>query len=139
MSQPAGPATGVHRQRVIFIDLARSLAVVFMLYGHAVDALLAPAYRAGTWYDIWLFQRGLTSSLFLLLSGFAFSVATSRRWSSHVRLSRAFLDRTRRFLLFVLLGYGLHFPVRPSRRWSRRRPTCSGDRFSQWTSCSSSA
>jgi len=107
----AGPAAGVHRQRVIFIDLARSLAVVFMLYGHAVDALLAPAYRAGTWYDIWQFQRGLTSSLFLLLSGFAFSIATARRWSSHVRVSRAFLDRTRRFLLFVLLGYGLHFPV----------------------------
>jgi len=82
-----------------------------MLYGHAVDALLAPAYRAGTWYDIWQFQRGLTSSLFLLLSGFAFSIATARRWSSHVRVSRAFLDRTRRFLLFVLLGYGLHFPV----------------------------
>jgi len=107
----AGPAPGVHRQRVIFIDLARSLAVVFMLYGHTVDALLAPAYRAGTWYDVWQFQRGLTSSLFLLLSGFAFSIATARRWSSHIRLSRSFFDRTRRFLLFVLLGYGLHFPV----------------------------
>ncbi|HEX5109139.1 MAG TPA: heparan-alpha-glucosaminide N-acetyltransferase domain-containing protein [Vicinamibacterales bacterium] len=110
-SRPPGAAPGVHRQRVIFIDLARSLAVVFMLYGHTVDALLAPSYRAGTWYDVWQFQRGLTSSLFLLLSGFAFSIATTRRWSSHVRVSRAFLDRTRRFLLFVLLGYGLHFPV----------------------------
>jgi uncharacterized membrane protein len=109
-SDRPGPATR-QAQRVIFIDLARALAVVFMLYGHAVDALLAPQYRTGPIYDLWQFQRGLTSSLFLLLSGFAFSVATTRRWASHVRLSRQVFDRVRRFSLFVILGYALHFPV----------------------------
>src|SRR3954462_10529370 len=82
-----------------------------MLYGHALDALLDPRYRAGTWFDIWVFQRGLTSCLFLLLSGFAFSIATSRHWASHGWLSPAFFRRTRRFALFILLGYALHFPV----------------------------
>jgi uncharacterized membrane protein len=67
---------GVHSRRVIFIDLARALAAVFMLYGHTVSALLAPRYQTGTWFEIWVFQRGLTSTLFLLLSGFAFSIAT---------------------------------------------------------------
>jgi hypothetical protein len=96
---------------VIFIDLGRFLALVFMLYGHTVSALLAPQYLRGTWFDVWNFQRGLTSSLFLLLSGFAFSVATSRRWGSHQRLSPAFFKRLRRFALFILLGYVIHFPV----------------------------
>lgn len=82
-----------------------------MLYGHTVAALLAPRYEVGTWFDVWVFQRGLTSSLFLLLSGFAFSIATSRHWTSHGRLSAAFFRRTRRFTLFVVLGYALHFPV----------------------------
>ena len=104
-------SSGVHKHRVIFIDLARALAVVFMLYGHAVDALLAPQYRTGVWFDVWTFQRGLTSSLFLLLSGFAFSVATVRHWSSHTRITRQVLARGRRFAGFVLLGYALHFPV----------------------------
>jgi uncharacterized membrane protein len=108
-SHPA--PSGVHAHRVIFIDLARALAVLFMLYGHTIDALLSPAYRTGTWYEVWLFQRGLTSSLFLLLSGFAFSVATSRHWASHVQLSPAVWARTRRFVVLVLLGYGLHFPM----------------------------
>jgi acyltransferase len=102
---------GVHSRRVIFIDLARALAAVFMLYGHTVSALLAPRYQTGTWFDIWVFQRGLTSTLFLLLSGFAFSIATGRRWSSHGQLSPAVLRRVRRFSLFILLGYALHFPV----------------------------
>jgi uncharacterized membrane protein len=106
---PAPPAA--HARRVIFIDLARALAVVFMLYGHTVSALLAPDYQRGTWYDVWQFQRGMTSGLFLLLSGFAFSIATGRHWASHLALSPALLRRARRFGLFVLLGYALHFPV----------------------------
>ena len=97
--------------RVIFIDLARALAVVFMLYGHTVDALLAPAYRTGPVFDIWQFQRGLTSCLFLLLSGFAFSIATTRHWASHLAPSPALLKRIRRFALFIFLGYAIRFPV----------------------------
>jgi uncharacterized membrane protein len=102
---------GVHSRRVIFIDLARALAAGFMLYGHTVSALLAPRYQTGTWFDIWVFQRGLTSSLFLLLSGFAFSIATGRHWSRHGQISPAVIKRVRRFSLFILLGYALHFPV----------------------------
>lgn len=101
----------MHAHRVIFIDLARALAVVFMLYGHAIDALLAPVYKAGAWHTAWQFQRGLTSSLFLLLSGFAFSVATGRHWTSHTTMTVKWWKRVRRFALFVVLGYMLHFPA----------------------------
>jgi len=109
--QVSTDGTGGRAHRVVFVDLGRFLALVFMLYGHTVDALLDPAYQRGTWYEVWQFQRGLTSSLFLLLSGFAFSVATSRRWSEHLHPSIALLRRVRRFALFILLGYALHFPV----------------------------
>ena len=101
----------MHAHRVIFIDLGRFLALVFMLYGHTVSALMAPEYQRGTWFEVWNFQRGLTSSLFLLLSGFAFSIATSKRWTSHQSFSPAVFKRTRRFALFLLLGYAIHFPV----------------------------
>lgn len=100
-----------HTGRVIFIDLARALAVVLMIAGHTSSALLSTSFRASEWFSVWQFQRGLTSALFLLLSGFAFSVATSRHWSSHLKPSPAVLKRLRRFGLFILLGYGLHFPV----------------------------
>ena len=104
-------SSGAQSQRVIFIDLGRALAVTFMLYGHTASALLAPEYQAGRWFEIWQFQRGLTSSLFLLLGGFAFSIATSRHWASHLSVSAAFVRRVRRFALFILLGYALHLPV----------------------------
>lgn len=110
------PGAGVHARRVIFIDLARALAVVFMLYGHAVDALLAPAFRHGVAYDAWQFQRGLTSCLFLLLSGFAFSIATVRHWAAQTVFSPAVAKRARRFGLFILMGYLLHMPLAPISR-----------------------
>jgi uncharacterized membrane protein len=106
-----GTVPRVHAHRVIFIDLTRALAVVLMVYGHTISALLAPEHRVGPWYDAWVFQRGLTSSLFLLLSGFAFSIATTRHWHSHMHVSPAVIKRLRRFALFVVLGYALHFPA----------------------------
>lgn len=108
----SAPQTGgVQAQRVIFIDFARALAAVFMLYGHTVSALLDPRYETGTWFELWVFQRGLTSTLFLLLSGFAFSIATGRHWTAHRQFSPKVFRRVRRFALFGLLGYALHFPV----------------------------
>jgi len=107
----SGAGPGVQARRVIFIDLARAIAVILMINGHTISALLAPDYQSGPWYDRWQFQRGLTSNLFLLLSGFAFSIATSRHWPAHLWLSFAVFRRLRRFGLLMVLGYALHFPV----------------------------
>ena len=111
MTTTSDPGQGVQARRVIFIDLARALAVVLMVSGHTSSALLAARYRTGDWIHAWEFQRGLTSALFLLLAGFAFSVATTRHWASHTRPSWTLVKRLRRFALFILLGYALHFPV----------------------------
>jgi uncharacterized membrane protein len=110
-TRPAIRHTGAHATRVIFIDLARALAVLFMLYGHTIDALLAPPYRTGLLFQAWQFQRGLTSCLFFLLSGFAFSIATTRHWPSHLTWSPTLVRRIRRFAMFVALGYAIRFPV----------------------------
>jgi len=87
------------------------MAVVLMVFGHTTSALLSDIYRVGDWVDVWAFQRGLTSGFFLLLAGLAFSVATSRHWAAHTRLSGSLLKRLRRFVILIVLGYSLHFPV----------------------------
>ena len=98
-------------RRVVFIDLARALAVVMMVQGHAIDTLLAPAYRFGAGYEGWLFLRGLTSCTFLTLSGVAFSVTALRHWDDQLRLSARWLRRMRRFVFFLALGYLMRFPM----------------------------
>jgi len=110
--RPAPPAPAVAtRARVAFVDVARALAVLLMILGHSLNVLLAPEYQQGSGFRAFLFLRGLTSGTFLLLSGFAFTIASSRYWESHLRPSRRALRRVRRFAFFALLGYTLRFPV----------------------------
>ena len=108
--------------RVLFVDLARALAVLFMIQGHTLNVLLAPEYSSGPVFDSWLFLRGLTSRLFLLLAGFAFTVATSRHWDENRRVSTRTLRRVGRFLFFILLGYSMRFPVAHLRDLAFLRP-----------------
>ncbi len=99
------------RTRVVFVDTARALAVLFMIFGHSLNVLLDPTYQQNAPFQVLLFLRGLTSCTFLFLSGFAFSVASSRYWDAQGRLSRRLLVRLRRFAFFVALGYAMRFPV----------------------------
>lgn len=98
--------------RVLFVDLARAAAVLFMVQGHVLQALLAPQYSGGVFTEVWLYLRGLTSCTFLMLSGFSFSLATTRRWSEFQVPGRRVIRRLGRYLLLLALGYGMRFPAR---------------------------
>jgi surface polysaccharide O-acyltransferase-like enzyme len=96
--------------RVVFVDLARVVAILLMVQGHTLDALLAPEYRTSAAFHAWSFGRGLTSCLFFFLAGFAFALATYTH-SGERRASAAGLRRFRRVTLFLLIGYALHSPM----------------------------
>lgn len=101
--------------RLLAVDLARVLAILFMVQGHTLDVLLDPVYRHGFVFDKWLFLRGLTAPTFFVLSGFSFMVASLRRWDSYLKPSGALVRRLSRFLFFIALGYLMHLPVRAFR------------------------
>jgi uncharacterized membrane protein len=97
--------------RILFIDLARAIAVLLMVQGHTIDALLHQDFRTSLQYNSWLYLRGLTSCTFLFLSGAAFSLTALRHWDEQRRPSRRALKRVRRLLFFLALGYFVHFPM----------------------------
>jgi len=94
------------------VDLARAAAVLFMVQGHTLNALLDPRYGGGLLGDGWLFLRGLTSCTFLTLSGFSFSLATDRHWAEYRSGGRRVARRLSRYALLLVLGYGMRFPSR---------------------------
>ena len=111
---PRPPASAT-RARVVFVDVARAIAVLFMIMGHSLNVFLTPEYQQGRGFAAFMFARGLTSCTFLMLSGFAFMIASAKYWEAHLRLSLRLVRRLRRFLFFVLLGYAMRFPVE---RWA---------------------
>lgn len=93
------------------MDLARAVAVLLMVQGHTIDALLHPDFRTSLHYNAWLYLRGLTSCTFLFLSGAAFSLTGLRHWDEQGRFSRRSFKRVRRLAFFLALGYFVKFPM----------------------------
>jgi uncharacterized membrane protein len=116
------------KPRLLALDLVRLLAMLMMIQGHTLDVLLKPDYQGTNWFNIWQFVRGFTAPGFLTLSGFTFVLATSRSWQEHLTLSPRVWRRVRRFGLFLLLGYTMHFPVHRilDLRWLDTAGWCSG-------------
>ncbi len=102
------------------MDIVRVFAMILMVQGHTLDVLLTPASQFSPWYNYWLFFRGFTAPMFMMLSGFGFALATLRHWESHLTPGMAVYKRLRRFAFFVMLGYSLRIPVRSLRdlRWA---------------------
>ncbi len=94
--------------RVVFIDQARALAILMMLFGHSLDRFLGEPWRSGQLYGDYQFVRGITSALFLMVSGFSFVVASFGHWDDYIRWSPRLWGRVRRIALIFLLGYVLH-------------------------------
>lgn len=107
MPTSPSPAARVH-----VLDFIRLMALVLMVQGHTVAALVAPGnmdLASLPWWT-WMSVRGLTMPMFMMVSG-AVSVL-GIRFEPDGRLSRAMLRRRARLgLLAVAIGYLLVFPA----------------------------
>jgi uncharacterized membrane protein len=97
-------------QRVDQLDLIRGLAVVLMIVGHTIDAVLWAPARDTLVFRSYEFTRGFTAPLFLVVSGFAFSVVSERHWSRCLTAGPLLGRRLSRIILLLVVGYALHLP-----------------------------
>ena len=75
MSQAITAENKSTKQRLYFIDIARSIAILLMLEGHFVHDSLALDLRdeSNSIYYYWKFIRGFTSPVFLTVTGIVFT------------------------------------------------------------------
>ncbi len=98
------------KERYLFLDMLRALAVAEMIHGHSLDGLLSTALKQTPFYVKWTVVRGYTAPVFLFAAGFAFAIVTLPRIDLYSRFSAALLQRIRRFSFVVLLGYLMYLP-----------------------------
>ena len=99
------PATRL--PRLAALDAARALGVLAMVMGHTLDAVLSDAARQTPLMARYWQARGFTAPLFLLVSGWAVTLAISRSGATGWAVPRG---RLRRVLLLLVIGYGLRWP-----------------------------
>lgn len=61
--------------RLYFIDAVRAFAILMMLQGHFIDALLEVKFRSTeyTAFNVWSYFRGITAPTFFTISGLIFT------------------------------------------------------------------
>lgn len=104
-NSPLTPSPG--RTRIPALDAARAFAVVAMVAGHTLDALLAPGVRAEPLVALYWMARGFTAPLFMVVAGWAVTAAVLRAGDRGLAVP---LGRLPRVLLLLVLGYGLRWP-----------------------------
>ncbi|WP_248355730.1 acyltransferase family protein [Anaeromyxobacter oryzae] len=103
---PPGPALA-RAPRIAALDAARALGVLAMVVGHTLDALLAADVRASPAVAAYWKARGLTAPLFLMVSGWAVTVAIGRGRAAGLAIPRGRLPRV---LLLLAVGAALRWP-----------------------------
>src|SRR5215468_2543381 len=98
-------------RRIVFLDLLRALAVIMMVEGHTIDALLLNEYRSYDYlgFKLWQFARGMTAPIFLLTAGTVFIYllrSTNLPFRDNPRVAKG----VKRALLLLAFGYLLRFP-----------------------------
>ena len=99
------------KHRIIFIDLMRAFAVLQMVQGHTIDALLAEQYRNpdNIIYAIWVFTRGMTAPIFMFTAGTVFTYLfrlVNKPFTENPRFGKGI----KRGLLLIFIGYMLRYP-----------------------------
>lgn len=101
------------KNRVIFLDLIRAFAVIMMVQGHTVDALLANQYRdySDWFFSIWWFNRGMTAPIFMFTAGTTFNYLFRLHREPFMQNPRVWKG-VKRFLLLLTVGYLLKYPTK---------------------------
>lgn len=98
--------------RILALDIARLIAMLMMVQGHTIFALLeANTIKAGQWYwQLWTFTRGLTAPVFLMVSG-AVQIFANKRLQSGKLSEKTIKRRFRTCIILLCVGYLLQFPT----------------------------
>ena len=100
------------KHRLFALDLARLMAMLMMMQGHTIDALVQPQLMNLSEFpwNIWQFMRGLTAPIFLIVSGTVHVFAMKRNELG--AMSEETRKRRMNWAWIILLcGYMLVFPA----------------------------
>jgi hypothetical protein len=110
-SASSAAATSPGKQRLVYLDLFRGLAVFFMFDAHITDAVF-PLAEHNTALHRWHFLSfGLPAPSFLFAAGISFGIAVYSRWETFRGFTPTVRGRIARLCEVLLVAYLLHLPA----------------------------
>jgi len=99
-------------KRLFFIDAVRAFAILMMLQGHFIDALLEVRFRSNeyTAFTVWSYFRGITAPTFFTISGLIFTyllIKAKQKGEEWFRIKKGLI----RGVMLIGIGYVLRIPI----------------------------
>jgi len=114
------------QKRLLFIDMARSIAILLMLEGHFIEVVFANfrpmvdtfklnRTSGSLFFDAWYFIKGFTAPMFFTVTGivFVFLLVDDRKLRNNLRIKKG----VRRSIELVVWGYLLQINLRSFDRY----------------------
>jgi len=113
MNEKITEAVKAPRERLKFIDMARSIAILLMLEGHFIGLTLGQAYRDddNLFYATWNFVRGFTAPMFFTVTGVVFVYLLTNNVQAGYFKNRRVKKGFQRSLELLFWGYALQLNI----------------------------
>lgn len=98
------------KNRALFIDLLKGLALVVMIEVHVFNALLIPSIKTEWWFRYLNFVNGLVAPSFTFTSGMVFLLTMTKSRDELLKFGQLFWKRLSRIAMVFLAAYSLHLP-----------------------------
>jgi uncharacterized membrane protein len=98
------------KDRALFIDLLRALALLVMIEVHVFNEMLGQSFKSGSFYSILNFVNGLVAPTFLFVSGFVFVLSLQKGADELRNFGMKFWKKISRIGMIFIGGYSLHTP-----------------------------
>lgn len=109
MNEQISEVVKAPRERLKFIDMARSIAILLMLEGHFIGLTLNYSYRDDNnpFYAAWNFVRGFTAPMFFTVTGVVFVYLLTNNVQAGYFKNRRVKKGFQRSLELLFWGYAL--------------------------------
>jgi uncharacterized membrane protein len=98
------------KNRALFIDMLKGLALIVMIEVHVVNSMLMPALKESWWFPTLNFINGLVAPSFSFASGMVFVLSLQKGVDQLRTFGKEFWRKLSRIGLIFFVGYSLHLP-----------------------------
>ncbi len=98
------------KNRALFIDMFKGLALIIMIEVHVVNSMLLPALKESWWFPSLNFINGLVAPSFSFASGMVFVLSLQKGVDQLRTFGKEFWRKLSRVGLIFFIGYSLHLP-----------------------------
>ena len=98
------------KNRALFIDMLKGLALIVMIEVHVFNSMLLPALKESWWFPSLNFINGLVAPSFSFASGMVFVLSLQKGVDQLKTFGKEFWRKLSRIGLIFFIGYSLHLP-----------------------------